>query len=386
MRVLVVPKWYPWPDRPVFGVFCREQARALASRHDVTVLASDAVWSPGFAMFELRDAVEDGLRTLRVRYRRPRFRPAAMACQIAGMLVALWRLRRGGWQPDVVHAHVYSAALPALILGRLSRARVVVSEHYTGFQRGLVTGYDRLTARLAFRYADLVAPVSEDLGRHVQAVEPRARVRVVENVVDTDVFHPPGEARRRAGDGSLRLLTVGALVAKKGHADLLDALAELRQERDLTLDLVGDGELRAELQERAHRLGLREAVRFHGERSKEQVAELMRQADLFVLPSVFENLPCVLIEAMASGLPVIAAPVGGVADHLHDRENGLAYAPSSAAGMVNALLTSVRDRELARRLASGARAAAQELCWTKEIDRLDASYRELCAMRHLVSA
>src|SRR5436305_10386974 len=93
MRVLVVPKWYPWPDRPVFGIFCREQARALARGHDVVVLASDAVRSPPFRVFELTDALEDGLRTIRVRYRRPRFRPAAMACQLAGMLTAVRRLR-----------------------------------------------------------------------------------------------------------------------------------------------------------------------------------------------------------------------------------------------------------------------------------------------------
>ncbi len=310
MRVLIAPKWYPWPDRPVFGIFCQEQARALATRHDVVVLASDAVRSPGFRLFELSDAYEDGLRTMRVRYRRPRFRPAAMACQLVGMLAALRRLRGEGWVPDIVHAHVYSAGLPALVLARLSRAPLVITEHYTGFQRGLITGDDRLTARLAFRFADLVAPVSEDLLRHVRAVEPRARTRVVENVVDTDVFHPAAE------DGGLpagpaRLLTVATLTDKKGHADLLEALAEL-QPAQITLDLVGDGPLRSDLQELSRRLGIEEAVRFHGERPKAEVAGFMRQADLFVLPSRFENLPCVLIEALASGLPFVATAVGGV--------------------------------------------------------------------------
>jgi glycosyltransferase involved in cell wall biosynthesis len=342
MRVLVVPKWYPWPARPVFGIFCREHAHALARAHDVVVLASDAVRSPGFAAFELTDAVEDGIRTLRVRYRRPAFRPAGMAFQIAGMLLALRRLRGEGWRPDVVHAHVYSAGLPALILGRLTGASVVISEHYTGFQRGLITGYDRFTARVAFRYADLVAPVSADLARYVQALQPRTRVRVIENVVDTDAFHPGTEQHRRTPDGSARLLTVAALVAKKGHADLLDALAELRGERELTLDLVGAGELRAELQARVRRLGLAEVVRFHGERPKGAVAELMRQADLFVLPSLFENLPCVLIEAMASGLPSVATDVGGVAD-LMDDDFGALCAPHDP-GSLAAAIGSVLDR------------------------------------------
>jgi glycosyltransferase involved in cell wall biosynthesis len=314
MRVLVVPKWYPWPDRPVFGIFCREQAQALALRHDVVVLASDAVRAPSFRVFELSDGVEEGLRTLRVRYRRPRFRPAAMGCQIVGMVAALARLRRQGWRPDVVHAHVYSAGLPALVLGRLSRSRVVITEHYTGFVRGLITGSDRRVARIAFRRADLVAPVSRDLAAHIRAIQPLARLTVVDNVVDSTTFHPAGERAR--SDGQVKLLTVASLTEKKGHAYLLDALDRLRERSQITLDLVGDGELRAELRARTRSLGLDGAVRFHGERPKDEVAELMRQADVFVLPSLFETSSCVLIEAMASGLPCVATAVGGVPEVL----------------------------------------------------------------------
>ena len=79
-RILVVPKWYPWPERPVFGIFCREHARALATRHEVIVLASLATPKPDFALYRLTDEVEDGIRTLRVRYRRPRLRPFSMVC------------------------------------------------------------------------------------------------------------------------------------------------------------------------------------------------------------------------------------------------------------------------------------------------------------------
>ena len=149
LRILVVPKWYPWPERPVFGLFCREHARALRRRHEVVVLASLATPSPPFAAYDLTDEVESGIRTLRVRYRRPFLRPAAMGFQLLGMLHALWRLRREGFRPHVVHAHVYQAAPPALVLGRLNRAVVVVSEHYTGFARELVSSNDRMLARLS---------------------------------------------------------------------------------------------------------------------------------------------------------------------------------------------------------------------------------------------
>ena len=347
LRVLVVPKWYPWPDRPVLGAFCREHARALATRHDVVVLASLATRRPDFAAFRLEDSVEDGIRTLRVRYRRPFLRPAAMGFQLLGMLAALRRLRREDWRPDVVHAHVYQAAPPALVLGRLSRAPVAITEHYTGFQRGLVTGYDRLLARLSFERADVVAPVSEELAGHLRALAPSARIEVVPNVVDTDAFAPPPN---RHDEAPPRLLTVAALAEKKGHRFLLEALTEIPNVR---LDVVGDGELRDLLERQAVALGLGDRVHFLGERSKEEVADLMRQADLFVLPSLAENLPVVLIEAQASGLPVVATDVGGVSE-LVDRDAG-ALVP---AGDARLLAAAIRDT-LARRSDFDAAALAE---------------------------
>ena len=111
----------------------------------------------------------------------------------------------------------------------------------------------------------------------------------------------------------MRLLNVAALAEKKGHRFLLEALAELP---DATLEIVGDGELRADLEARVRELGLEDRVAFLGERPKHEVARLMREARLFVLPSLAENLPVVLIEAMASGLPSVATRVGGVPEML----------------------------------------------------------------------
>jgi glycosyltransferase involved in cell wall biosynthesis len=364
VRILVVPKWYPWPEQPVLGAFCREHARALATGHDVVVLASMATRAPDFAVFSLRDTSEDGLRTLRVRYRRPWLRPLAMVCQTAGLLAALARLRREGWRPDVVHAHVYSAGPPALLLARLCRAALVITEHYTGFQRGLVTGYDRALARLAFTGADLVAPVSEELARHVRTLAPRARVRVMDNVVDTEVFRP-GEH-----GGGRRLLNVAALAEKKGQADLLDALALVP---GAELDIVGAGPQLGPLRERAARLGVAGRVRFRGELPKEEVAALMRESDLFVLSSHFENQPCVLIEAGASGLPAVGTDVGGVRDLLEETEGMVVPPgePDALAEAIGAALDAPRDPERiarATRERFGYEAFAE--AWTRAYEEL----------------
>jgi glycosyltransferase involved in cell wall biosynthesis len=211
--------------------------------------------------------------------------------------------------------------------------------------------------------------VSEDLARQVLALEPRARVRVVENVVDTAVFHPRAEPHEGAADGLVRLLTVAALAGKKGHADLLEAVAELRSQRDLTLDLVGDGDLLAELRARARRLGIADAVQFHGELPKAEVAELMRRADLFVLPSLFENLPCVLIESLATGLAFVATAVGGVPE-LADGPGALLTVPGDPHALAAAIATALDQRAQVDPQALAARATrrfgyeAFERTWT----------------------
>jgi glycosyltransferase involved in cell wall biosynthesis len=291
-RVLILPKWYPWPDRPVFGLFTREQARAAALHNDVRVLAFRPEPMRGIARIWDDD---DGVT--RLVYRRPRVRAAAMATQLIGMERAIRAMR---WRPEIIHAHVFEAGFPAVLLARRFGCRVVVSEHFTAFQRGLVQGMDLRLARFTFRLADLVCPVSEDLRAQLQVVEPRGRYRVVPNVVDTSIFHPGPRV-----DGPLRLLNVAALAEKKRHADLIDAVAGL----DAVLEIVGDGELRESLEARAG-----PNVRFLGALPPSAVAERMRAADVFVLSSEFENLPVVLLEALASGLPIVATDVGGVSE------------------------------------------------------------------------
>ena len=307
----MIPKWYPEQRRPAFGAFCRDQALAL-TRCGLrpAVIASYAVRNPPFRLYRLTYAKEDGIPTFRVYYRRPRLRPLGLLCQLAGIAHATAKLRRQGYRPRVVHAHVYSAAIPALIVGRALRRPVVVSEHYTGFQRGLIGGYDRLLAAFAFQRASLVAPVSADLAGQLRPLAPRGRYLVVPNAVDCSLFCP----RPRAGGEGLALVCVAALAAKKGHLYLLEAVAALPEplRRRVVVDLVGEGEERERLERRAAALGLAGTVRFRGELGRSEVAAAIGGADLLVLPSLFENLPCVLLEAAASGVPFIATAVGGV--------------------------------------------------------------------------
>jgi glycosyltransferase involved in cell wall biosynthesis len=110
---------------------------------------------------------------------------------------------------------------------------------------------------------------------------------------------------------------------------------------------------------------------------RSRLPDLYANCDAFVFASVTETLGLVVLEAMASGLPVIAIPAGGVSDHLRDGRNGLACREGDVQGMALAMVRMATEWGLSRRLARGARHSVEKLSWNREIERLDRSYREV---------
>ena len=312
LKILHIPAWYPSRQNPVAGIFVREHVKATALYNDVVVLYSEGVDKGIRGLYQIEDNIEDGIRTLRLRYRKSPIPRTSYFIYLWAMFGAFRKLLKEGFRPDVIHAHVYSAGVPAVLLGKCYRIPVIVTEHYSGFPRGLIHGLEKLKAKFAFERADLVCPVSEDLRQHIEAYGIRARFHVVPNVVDTLLFYPSKDKAHVREDSKKRLLLVALLSPVKGVPYLLEALAQLREKRDdFVLDIVGDGPNRSEYEELTRKLGLQDIVCFHGLKTKQEVAEFMKQCDIFVLPSLFETFGAVLIEALACGKPVIASRIGG---------------------------------------------------------------------------
>ena len=346
MNVLFVTTNWPRPDLPIDGIFVREHARAAALHADVRVLHLErSAGRTGLAEIEPVD--EEEPPTLRIRYRRFG-KPVSLAAFVSGPLAAYRRLRREGFEPDVLHANSHLSALPALALGRLHRKPVVYSEHWSAFlpdnPAELAGGMSALT-RIALRGADVVLPVSEAMRTALTVAGSPKRTVVVPNVVDDRLFHPGGE--REPG----LLLTAGMLGDNeaKGVDYLLRAVALVDGVR---LEIVGDGPLRAEYERLARGLGIADRVDFRGFLPKPELAERMRRADLFALASRFENNPCVVLEAQASGLPVVATRVGGLPELVDETSGILADPrdPDDIARGIRAALQGRFDREaLAKR-------------------------------------
>jgi glycosyltransferase involved in cell wall biosynthesis len=192
-----------------------------------------------------------------------------------------------------------------------------------------------LKARFAFQEAKMVFPVSKALQRSIEAYGIKAHFVIAPNAVDTNLFYPNPLPKRQ--DNFKRLLFVGNLVPVKGMPYLFRALAQLLQKQDdWHLDIVGDGPARSEYESMVKKLGLEDKVTFHGLKFKPEVAEFMRQADLFVLSSVWDNLPCVLAEAMTCGLPIVATDVGGIPEMV-DTESGILAKPKDPDSIATAI-------------------------------------------------
>ena len=336
LKILHIAGWYPSKRNPVAGIFVREHVKATALYNDVAVLYSEGVDREIRGLYQIEDNIEDGIRTLRLRYRKSPIPKTTYFIYLWAMFRAFAKLIGEGFRPDVIHAHIYSAGVPAVLLGMWHRIPVVITEHFTAFPRGLIRGFERIKAKFAFERAAVVCPVSESLKESIERLGIRARFQVIPDVVDTSLFSPPA-TRCVKDDGKKRLLTVALLTPIKGIPYLLKALALLRRKRDdFILDIVGDGPNRAEYEELTHKLGLQDIVHFHGLKTKQEVAEFMRKANIFVLPSEWENLPCVIIEAMASGLPIVATNVGGIPEIVNN-EVGILVPPKNVLALVEAL-------------------------------------------------
>jgi glycosyltransferase involved in cell wall biosynthesis len=342
VKVLFLTTNYPRPELPIDGIFVREHARAAALANDVAVVHLDR--SPARrGLFEAERIAGEDPPAWRVRYRRYG-RPVSYAAFVLGTLSALRRLRRTGFAPDIIHANSFLSALPALMIGRLYRIPVVYTEHWTIFlseNPGTLSPSMLRAARYVLQHVDVVLPVSASLARALATLAPTARFEVVPNVVDERVFYPP--TNRNPGS-ERRLLTAGLMdTGRKGIDVLLDAVASADTRNTFRLDIVGDGSKRVEYERRAHRLGLESKITFHGLRSKPELAELMRRSDLFVLASRYENNPCVALEAMATGLPLVATRVGGIPE-LVGPEVGLLAEPEDPASFA-ARIDEALDRD-----------------------------------------
>jgi len=211
------------------------------------------------------------------------------------------------------------------------------------------------------RDADAVVCISDFARSQLMALvdeEQWPKLVVVHCGVDPERFGP---VDRASGDGPLEVLCVGRLVPEKGQALLVEAIAELvRRDVDARLTLVGDGPSRAAIDRAVARLGLGERVRLAGSVGQDDILRHYADADVFCLPSFAEGVPVVLMEAMATELPVVTTRITGIPELVDDGVSGLLVRPGRVDELADALARLARDPELRRQLGTAGRKTVLE--------------------------
>jgi N-acetyl-alpha-D-glucosaminyl L-malate synthase BshA len=291
-------------------------------------------------------------------------------------------------QLDLMHAHY---AIPHAATAWLAKQmlededlslKIVTTLHGTDITLvGQDPSYHTLT-KFSIEKSDAVTAVSAYLRDETYRAFGcgQCDVRVIPNFISTADYHPPlddGFRRRLAPTGHRVLVHVSNFRPVKRVGDVVKIFAAVRKKTPATLVLVGDGPDRDAAEQDVDTLGLRRDVRFLGK--VENVGDVLRGADLFLLPSSTESFGLAALEAMACGVPVIASAVGGIPEVVDDGKTGYLAPPGDVTTMADRALRVLENPAAQARMKEAALARALDFAADKVVPRYEALYQEVLA-------
>ncbi len=344
MRVAVVTQYFPTSAAPWAGHSAYQTLRHLARCCELKVFYPEAVY-PKLVRPRTGGKVID--RTWQPDEVSAEYIPYPVLPVVSRPLNGGMIFRRllphvRAWKPDVILNYVvYPDGYAAVRMGEVLGVPVVLTAIGSDLNRIPDAFCKRLT-RAALQRATFTTTVSEDLLRTARGLgADAARSAAILNGCDTAVFRPRDRREARAAldvpHHAEVVLYAGRLDVRKGLRELIEAVAELRMKHPALLCyLLGDGPDKPVLQQAIERQGLQDVVRFVPAAPTAMVAQWMAACDLFTLPSYKEGCPNVVLEALASGRPVVAAHVGGIPE-LMDERSGALVPPQDGAALERAL-------------------------------------------------
>ena len=279
------------------------------------------------------------------------------------------------WQPDIIHTHSYLLryTFPTGLLS--ARARMVHTVHNVALHETDAVG--RAIHKVAYRCGVQAVAVGDEVARSFVDYYGYAPAATIANGIDTEAFERPGAGsawRQKEGiaDDAGLVVSVARLEPQKNPLGLLDAFViGLAQRPEWRLLMVGEGSMRAEVEQAIAAKGLRDRVHLMG--SRPDIPDILAASDVFAMSSDWEGTPMAVIEAMAAGLPIISTAVGGVPQLVRHESCGL-LVPVGDMAALGAALATLADSPAERfRLAAAARLRAQDF----SLRTMTASYAEL---------
>lgn len=329
LHVLYLPKWYPHRYDPMPGLFIERHGISVLPHCDISVLYVHSDDQLKGKCFDFVYSQDEPLNTIRIYYRRSKsgFRPwdtLVNTCRfIRGHFRGIKAIRKNFGDPDIIHVHVLTRHGVIALWEKIRRGiPFVVTEHWTRYLPTTNTFNGSLRkwmTRIVARRASAIMPVTANLrDAMIGCGLKNDNYVVIPNVVDMKTFAPLPDKKP---SHKARIIHVSCFDDDQknisGITRVIRRLSEKRQ--DFTVDMIGEGIHYTELLKYGEEMQVKDRfATYYGLKENEELAALMKAADFMIMFSRYENLPVVILESYACGVPVISTDVGGIREHMND--------------------------------------------------------------------
>ena len=365
-HIIFLARWYPHRYDPMFGLFVQRHAEAAALFNDITVIychscerqqdyktSRDISTTPiinkqdvddasnNKSKFEIVRTLENNVDTIRVYYKKPKNKILSLIRFYRANMKALKLCKK----PDLIHVHILTRlGVIAWIQKLLHKTPYIITEHWSRYLPGNdFSGFLRkLFTKIVVRNAETITTVTENLAIAMKNHGLKNDNYVVlPNVVNLDMFHIS-----ERNNNPRKIIHISCFEDKsKNISGLLESLKIIEEKGiDFQCKLIGDGMDLELMKEKAKNLQLINKVSFTGLLQGQALADELSSGDFLVLSSNYENMPVVILEALASGLPVVSTNVGGIKEMV-DETKGILVEPRNQEALAEAMIKMIETHK-----------------------------------------
>jgi glycosyltransferase involved in cell wall biosynthesis len=341
--ILHICSWYPNRLNEHDGNFIHKHIRSISNVTNSFVLAVYEDENLKMVKSEIENKIEDGIQIQITYHSLSKWKFLKILRRFYYYYKGFQMIKKNVGQIDLIHAHVLMwGGVFAFLISRQSKIAYVITEHSTIYDKGGLNSFLLWILGKTGLQSRFILPVSENLAEKMNALGIQGNYQVVPNVVNTDLFsmndQPPHQY------SPFRFLHISSFGENKNIPGLLRGVKLLSETRnDFKIIIAGDGDPKY-VRDWIDKAGIESGfTQLLGMLSEEEVAGLMKESDAFVLFSHSENLPCVLLEAQACGLPVISSRVGGVEEIIRTAEEGILVEKDRIDQLVSAMSRMIDD-------------------------------------------
>jgi len=312
LHILFLNSWYPSRVLPVNGDFIQRHAETMALKHKITSI--HIVTDEKISSNELFDKSINGVRTL-IYYLKPVNSDIKKHLLFFNKYMELIKL---SGHFDLIHVNrIFPAGIVALYLNHTKSIPYIITEHFTGYLKsrsGQLSKTEIFFTKRIVKKAQIVCPVSKNLKDNMTSLGFKGNYLSIPNIINTEIFKPKEENHKR-----FTITHISNLVNDhKNISGILRTISKLQDHiPDLLFYLIGDDPFQYE--EDIKSLNIKpENITLIDQIPYKEVASYIQKSDLFLMFSNYENLPCVILEAFACGVPVISTDVGGISEYFPD--------------------------------------------------------------------